>query len=223
MGRAGAFPEWASLAWRARPPAPPFFLLDTDYALRVSDPYHTLGIGADASDTDVRAAYRRLVQRHHPDHNGGSAESARRFEAVQDAYAEVRRLRGGGTGARTGSRGSARGGAESAARTSDDPTLDQRLADIERELREANAARERARRAAREAAAAARGAARPDARRASDEELGYVNTDDSLTKILSDAREELFGRASEAGAAARPAAHRVADMLDELAAKLRGE
>jgi hypothetical protein len=142
---------------------------------------------------------------------------------VQEAYAEVRRIRAGGASATRGSRGSSRRGAESAARASDDPSLDQRLQDIERDLREANAARERARRAAREAAAAARGTERPDARRASDEELGYVNTDDSLTKILSDARDELFGRASEAGAAARPAAHRVADMLDELAAKLRGE
>ncbi|HWE33208.1 MAG TPA: J domain-containing protein [Solirubrobacteraceae bacterium] len=176
----------------------------------MSDPYQTLGVGAGASDADVRAAYRRLVQLHHPDHNGGSPESARKFEAVQEAYAEVRRLRAGGT-------------ARSAAHASDDSSLGQRLADIERELREANAARERARQAAREAAAAARGTERPDARRASDEELGYVSTDDSFTKILADARDQLFGSASDAGAAARPAAHRVADLLDELAAKLRGE
>ncbi len=224
VGRAGAFPEWASLAWRARPPAPPFFSL-TLWIVPAArpDPYQTLGVSRNAADAEVRAAYRRLVQLHHPDHNGGSAEAAVRFEAVQEAYAEVRRLRAGGAGARSGSRASARPRAESAARASDDPSLDQRLADIERELREANAARERARQAAREAAAAARGTDRPDARRATDEELGYVSTDDSFTKILSDARDELFGTASEAGAAARPAAHRVADLLDELAAKLRGE
>jgi hypothetical protein len=174
------------------------------------DPYQTLGVRRNADDAEVRAAYRRLVQLHHPDHNGGSAEAAVKFEAVQEAYAEVRRQRAGGA-------------PESATRASDDPSLDQRLADIERELRKANAARERARQAAREAAAAARGSERPDARRATDEELGYVTTDDSFTKILADARDELFGRASEAGAAARPATHRVADLLDELAAKLRGE
>ena len=139
---------------------------------------------------------------------------------MQEAYAEVRRLRAGG-----GSRRSFRrvGRPVGGRARSDDPGLEARLADIERELREANAARERARQAAREAAAAARGTERPDARRATDEELGYVTTDDSFTKILADARDELFGRASEAGAAARPAAHRVADLLDELAAKLRGE
>ena len=62
-------------------------------AERSLDPYRTLGISANASEDEVRAAYRRLVQLHHPDHNGGSAESARRFEAVQEAYAQIRSAR----------------------------------------------------------------------------------------------------------------------------------
>jgi curved DNA-binding protein CbpA len=40
------------------------------------DPYVTLGVARDAGDAELRAAYRRLVQLHHPDHNGGSVESA---------------------------------------------------------------------------------------------------------------------------------------------------
>ena len=60
------------------------------------DPYQVLGVDPGATDTDVRAAYRRLVLKHHPDHNGGSAESARRFEEVQEAYARVRELRAAG-------------------------------------------------------------------------------------------------------------------------------
>src|ERR1700748_281942 len=60
------------------------------------DPYKTLGVAASASDAELRAAYRRLVQLHHPDHNGGSEESERRFEEVQDAYAEARRRRAAG-------------------------------------------------------------------------------------------------------------------------------
>ena len=64
-----------------------------------------------------------------------------------------------------------------------DPDLERRLADLERDLREkARAARERAQRAAREAAAAAK------PKRASDEELGYIKTDDTFGKILADAR-----------------------------------
>ena len=189
----------------------------------MSDPYATLGISANATDPEVRAAYRRLVQRHHPDHNGGSREAARRFEEVQEAYAEVRRLRAAaGTGSMR-ARNSA-GSRPAAGAGAGDPHIDTRLQDIERELREANAARERARQAAREAAAAARaesGTGRSDARRASDEELGYVTTDDSLSKILSDARDELFGRVEEVRES--PAAKRVNDLIDELAAKLKGE
>jgi len=69
--------------------------------------------------------------------------------------------------------------------------VEQRLADLERDLREkARAARERAQRAAREAAAAAASKAkRPD--RPSDEELGYIKTDDSLGKILADGLDEV--------------------------------
>jgi curved DNA-binding protein CbpA len=179
-----------------------------------SDPYTVLGVDPSASDTELRAAYRRLVKQHHPDHNNGSEESERRFEAVQDAYARVRALRAGGeSGTRdTSGRGPAGPRASASARGVDD--LDQRLAAMESELREARQARERAERArreavraAREAAAAARG--RPgsaDARtRPTDEELGYYSTDDSVSKILADAREAL------------------ADRFDDLADLLKGD
>ena len=134
------------------------------------DPYGVLGVRCDASDEAVRSAYRRLVQLHHPDHNNGSAESERRFEEVQDAYAQVRKLRAG------------------TAQTPppppppSDPGLDARLKDMERDLRDAHLERERARRAAAQAAAAAAQRKRP-----SDEELGYIKTDDSFSKIFADA------------------------------------
>lgn len=165
------------------------------------DPYRTLGVGPEASDTQLRAAYRRLVQLHHPDHNGGSAESARRFEAVQNAYARVTELRR-----------SAPRTAGAAPPVSPDPGVESRIADLERELRAAQEARERARRAAREAAAAERrseGAERP-----SDEELGFVSTDDSFSRILSDARSELADRLADGRE--RPVARRVGDLLEEL-------
>ena len=38
----------------------------------MTDPYKVLGISHSASDAEIRAAYRRQVQLHHPDHNGGS-------------------------------------------------------------------------------------------------------------------------------------------------------
>jgi curved DNA-binding protein CbpA len=184
------------------------------------DPYEALGLRPDATDAELRSAYRRLVLLHHPDHNAGSKESEQRFEEVQEAYAEVRRLRSKRPG------GAPRGTVPP--RPESDPDVERRMADIERELREAQAARERARAAAQKAAADARRAA-ADARKAgadarerpSDEELGYVTTDDSFSKILADARDELFDRIEEVRES--PAAKRVSDLIDELAAKLTGE
>lgn len=170
----------------------------------------TLAVGRDASDGEIRAAYRRLVQLHHPDHNGGSAESTRRFEEVQDAYSEIMRLRRLGSDApRT---------ASAPPPPAHDPEVESRLADLERQVREAHAARERARRAAAQAAARTE-------RRASDEELGYIRTDDSFSKLLSDARDELAGWLGDGLTPGRrnAAAQHVGDLIDELGAKLRGE
>jgi DnaJ-class molecular chaperone len=159
-----------------------------------SDPYETLGVSRGASDADLHAAYRRLVQLHHPDHNNGSPESAARFEQIQEAYAQVREQR---EHPRRADEARPRASADEARprasadearpRASADPDLDARVGDIERELREARAARERARRAASEAAATGEG-------RPTDEELGRVSTDDSFAKVLADGLEQLADR-----------------------------
>jgi curved DNA-binding protein CbpA len=184
------------------------------------DPFAVLGVSADAPDAEIRAAYRRLVQLHHPDHNAGSAESARRFEEVQDAYAEIRRLRAAGGGA---PRSGARSGS-GAPPPPTDPAVESQLADLERQVREAHEARERARRAAQEAAQAAASASESTGR-PSDEELGYIHTDDSFSKLLADARSELAARWGEGldEAQGHPVARRVSDLIDELTAKLSGE
>lgn len=173
------------------------------------DPYQTLGVSPSATDQEVHRAYRRLVQLHHPDHNNGSAESARRFKEVQEAYGRITEMRRAGGGSAPRQRQQT---PPPPPRPAAGPDPDVRLAEIERELREAYEARERARQAAREAAAAT------GARRASDEELGYVTTDDSLSNILSDAREELTTRLSQARE--HPVAKSIYELIDELAAKL---
>ncbi len=181
-------------------------------APRRGDPYKVLGVGCAASDSEVRAAYRRLVRLHHPDHNGGSAESARRFEEVQEAYGHIRELRARAPDVDPPSPHTTAGPTPPHATV--DPDLDARLARMERDLRAAHLARERARRAASESAAAKR-------KRPSDEELGYITTDDSLSKIFDDVREELSGLVTDARE--HPAGKRVAETIDELAAKLAGE
>lgn len=190
------------------------------------DPYQTLGLSPSATDAELRAAYRRLVQLHHPDHNGGSPESARRFEAVQEAYAEARRRRGAGASARAGSAraGSSRGGSAGppGGSTGADPDLEARLAAMERELRGAREARDRAAQEARRATEQTiRDVREMAGERPSDEDLGYFSTNDSFSKILDDAAAELGERFTEARDS--PAGHRVSDLIDELTSKLTGE
>ena len=159
------------------------------------------------------------MQLHHPDHNHGSPESARRFEEVQDAYAEIQRLRRRTPPPRQSAPPPppSKAPPSGAADHFQGSDVEQRLAEIERELREkARLARERAQRAARQAAASASKQQRP-----SDEELGYIKTDDTLGKILADARKEFVERLSDARE--EPISRRVADLLDEFGARLKGE
>ncbi|MGH2406587.1 MAG: J domain-containing protein, partial [Candidatus Limnocylindrales bacterium] len=50
---------------------------------RISDPYHVLGVGRDATSAEVKAAHRRLAKRLHPD---GPQADPNAFLSVQDAY-----------------------------------------------------------------------------------------------------------------------------------------
>jgi hypothetical protein len=174
------------------------------------DPYDVLGLRRDASDEEVRVAYRHLVQLHHPDHNNGSAESTRRFEEIQDAYASIQQARAAGTDPKRA--GDSASGTSSSTKVDYDADLEARLAKLERQARQASAARERARRAA------ARAAEETDAPRPTDEQLGYVTTDDSFSKILADARSELGARFAETRE--RAAARSIGERIDELVAKL---
>lgn len=51
------------------------------------DPYRVLKVSPDAPDEVIRAAYKALASKYHPDKNPGSAESARIMQHVNDAYA----------------------------------------------------------------------------------------------------------------------------------------
>lgn len=57
----------------------------------VAEARSILGVGADATPEDVRAAHRRLLAAVHPD-KGGSAELTRRVNAARDVL--LRRLGG---------------------------------------------------------------------------------------------------------------------------------
>ncbi|MCA9244249.1 MAG: J domain-containing protein [Phycisphaerales bacterium] len=52
-----------------------------------ADPYKILGVSKDASQDDIKRAYRRLAKEHHPDRNPTNKEEAtRRFKEIQAAY-----------------------------------------------------------------------------------------------------------------------------------------
>lgn len=62
-------------------------------AARVQHAYRTLGLGSDASNTEIKTAYRRLMNKNHPDKLSGSnpdeaiiAEAQRRTREVRSAY-----------------------------------------------------------------------------------------------------------------------------------------
>jgi molecular chaperone DnaJ len=50
------------------------------------DFYTALGISSDASDADIKKAYRKLAKNLHPDKNPGNAVAEQRFKDVSEAY-----------------------------------------------------------------------------------------------------------------------------------------
>lgn len=48
--------------------------------------YHILGVSKDASETEVKAAYRKLARKYHPDVNKDNKEAADKFKEVSCAY-----------------------------------------------------------------------------------------------------------------------------------------
>ena len=51
----------------------------------MDDPYTTLGVARDASQDDIRSAFRKLAKAHHPDLNPGNPQAEARFKSVTAA------------------------------------------------------------------------------------------------------------------------------------------
>ncbi len=93
----------------------------------MEDPYKVLGVGEDATDEEVKKAYRELARKYHPDNyqNNPLADLAEeKMKAVNAAYEEITRRRSGGVRQESGygASGASGGGAYG---SSYDPVLRQ--------------------------------------------------------------------------------------------------
>lgn len=63
------------------------------------DPYRVLGVSRDASDDEVKKAYRNLSRKYHPDaniNNPNKEQAEEQFKEIQQAYNQIMREREGG-------------------------------------------------------------------------------------------------------------------------------
>ena len=56
----------------------------------MADFYGVLGVERDASDDEIKKAYRKLAMTYHPDRNNGSKEAEERFKEITEAYDVLR-------------------------------------------------------------------------------------------------------------------------------------
>ena len=57
---------------------------------RPDDFYGTLGVPRDATEADIKKAYRKLAMEHHPDRTGGDKASEEKFKQITEAYEVLR-------------------------------------------------------------------------------------------------------------------------------------
>ena len=56
----------------------------------IDDPYKILGVSPDASDDEIKRAYRALAKKYHPDRNPGDTEAAKKMQQVNAAYEQIK-------------------------------------------------------------------------------------------------------------------------------------
>ena len=56
----------------------------------MEDPYKILGVSRDASDEEIKKAYRKLAMKYHPDRNPDDPEAAKKMQQINAAYDQIK-------------------------------------------------------------------------------------------------------------------------------------
>ena len=56
----------------------------------MADPYQILGVDRNASDEEIKRAYRKLAKKYHPDANPGDESAAKKMQEINDAYDRIK-------------------------------------------------------------------------------------------------------------------------------------
>lgn len=56
----------------------------------MNDPYSVLGVSRNASEDEIKRAYRQLAKKYHPDLNPGDPEAARKMNEINAAYEQIK-------------------------------------------------------------------------------------------------------------------------------------
>ena len=54
--------------------------------MEYQDYYQTLGVSKDATEAEIKRAYRKLAKQYHPDQNQGNKDAEEKFKAINEAY-----------------------------------------------------------------------------------------------------------------------------------------